>query len=200
MNKNILIFVLILSIANSYAQRKKTAKNSKAISTPTKSVLATAGYMTAEMQKNIFFITVDNKKTEKDTIQIKIYSDKMVPTNAKLQAFTANGKVFHCLSWVDTYQKNSPLVKENITETHSVIFDAINKKKLINNIQKSTAITEIRFLDVKKTVSETIDKKRNEGYIFALLTNGNVNLKSKNQNLTLSYNTEKKEFVSMYKK
>ena len=94
MNKNILIFVLILSIANSYAQRKKTAKNSKAISTPTKSVLATAGYMTAEMQKNIFFITVDNKKTEKDTIQIKIYSDKMVPTNAKLQAFTANGKVF----------------------------------------------------------------------------------------------------------
>ena len=199
MNKNILIFILILSIATTYAQQKKAAKNSKS-ATSSKSVLATAGYMTAEMQKNVFFVMIDNKKLEKDTVQIKIYSDKMAPTNCKLQAFTANGSVLHLITWVDSYQQNSPLVKENITETHSVIFDATNKKKLINNIQKSTAITEIRFLDVKKTVSETIDKKRNEGYIFTLLPNGDVNLKSKNQNLTSSYNTAKKEYISANKK
>ena len=199
MKNYILLFVLICSITATYAQRKKTTKNQKAAA-PSKSVLATAGYMTAEMQKNTFFVTIDNNKPKKDTIQFKIYQDKSLPVNCTLQAFTAKGQVLHCITWVDSYQKNSPLIKEIITETNTVLFDATTKKKLLTNVQKSTAITEKHFLDVKQTVSETIDRKRNEGYIFALLPNGDVNLKSKNQNLILNYNAEKKEFASAKKK
>ena len=199
MKNYILLFVLICSITANYAQRKKTAKNQKAAA-PSKSVLATAGYMTAEMQKNTFFVTIDNNKPKKDTIQFKIYQDKSLPVNCTLQAFTAKGQVLHCITWVDSYQKNSPLIKEIITETNTVLFEATTKKKLLTNVQKSTAITEKHFLDVKQTVSETIDRKRNEGYIFALLPNGDVNLKSKNQNLILNYNAEKKEFASAKKK
>ncbi len=199
MNKNILIFVVMLSIASSYAQKKKTAKNSKVVAS-SKNILATSGYMTAELQKNTFFVTIDNKNPVKDTIQFKIYPEKNVPTNCKLEAFTTKGQVLQCISWVDSYQKNSPLIKEVITELNSVVFDAKTKKKLLYNTQKSTAITEIRFLDVKKTVSETIDKKRNEGYVFTLLPNGDINLKSKNQNQSLNYDAEKKEYVSAKKK
>lgn len=199
MKKNILIFALLLSIVTSYAQRKKTPKNSKAVAS-SKTILATAGYMTAELQKNTFFITIDNQKSVKDTMQLKIYQDKLIPSNCKLQAFTTKGRVLHCISWVDTYQKNSPLIKETITETNSVIFDATTKTKLHSNSQKSTAISEIHFLDVKKTVSETIDRKRNEGYVFTLLPNGDFNLKSKNQNETLSYDTNAKSYLASRKK
>lgn len=187
-----LIFTVLLLLTASLSIAQKSNKSKKPMAK--QEILASVGSLTAEMKNNIFYVSLDNKKPIQDTIQLKIYTDATIPTNCNLKAYSVKGKLLHAISWIEINQKSSELIKEVSTATNTIIFDSTSKTKIFSNTQKSIAITEKHFLDKKQTVSETVNKKRNEGYELLMLPNGVLNLKSKNQNMTLVYDAKQNKY------
>lgn len=186
-------FILILLFATLptviYAQKKKPVAKSSA---STSSTLAKADNITAELVKGNFYISIAG--TPKDTMQLRKVADKVTVSDCKLTAFKASGTSLYLVSWSEKSMVKTDLKTEEITEIHATIFDASTKNKALQNIQKTTKITEKVFLDKLKTASETQEKMRREGFEFNLNPDGSVTLKNKGRDTKMVYNATEKKY------
>ena len=103
------------------------------------------------------------------------------------------------ISWIEKSKIETKLSTENIVTTNSVIINIANKSKVLSNKQLSSDIKLLSYLDAKQTVSETIQKKHNEGFQLILLPDGDVTKKSKTKDIRLMYSPAEKIYVN-YKK
>ena len=174
MKKTFLLLVLSLFCSVAYCQKKKGAKKAGTSS----SVLAKANNLTAEMVKNNFYLSINNKGAKKDTILLKkIVGDR--PMEVKITPFTTKGTKLYSVSWAEKLVTTTKTKTEEATTSYTEIWDVAAKAKVLSNAQITTKIKEIQFLDKNKTVSQTNEKVRKEGFEFNLTKDGDVILKNK---------------------
>ncbi len=189
----LLIFITFLCLS-SYSQKKK--KSSKAKATSSSTALAKADNISAEFIKDKFYLFNTISKTKKDTISIKIIDTKSVLSDCKLESFITKTKKLYYLSWLEKTTTVSTNKTEEITQINSQIFDIDSKTKMLDNIQKSTKITEKVFLDRLKNASETQERMRNEGSIFTKTKDGDVLLNSKTKETKMTFDLAKNQYVT----
>ncbi len=193
MKKLFLLILISFFCINANAQKKKKS-NIKITKT---NVLAKTDNISVEINNNNLNLYINNGKL-KDSINIK--SLTITPTECKIKAFTTKNNTFYLLTYLEKSMIQNPNKSEDITVTNSEIYDIVSKTKVYGNIQKTTKITEKIFLDRLKNASETQEKMRNEGYIFALMTDGDISLSSKTKSSKLTYDLTTKQFIENKKK
>ena len=189
MKKTILLFVMAFFCMTLFSQTNKTKK-----STPS-SILAKSDNVSAEMIKNKFYLFITNKGAKKDTILLKSFEVDKLPLECKIEPFTTKGTTLHKITWQEKKTAQSKLKTEVAVTTVSVICDIASTTKVLTTEQTTTKITEIHFLDDKQTVSETIDRIRNEGFECIVNKAGDVVLKNKAKENKMIYVPADKKFV-----
>lgn len=179
-----IVFVLFFIFTQvTFSQKKK--------STSSKSVLGKVENVSAEIisdkkqKKLVLFVT---NGTTKDTLEVKKILTTFEPLNFSLSSFTTNGVKLYIVHWEENNKIDTKLKKEDQNITENQIWNVDKKEILIGNTQKKSHIVETVFLDKNKNASETQEKNRNEGFEFALLSNGDFTLKNKSQLDTYVYN------------
>jgi hypothetical protein len=204
MNKKILLLLFCAFCLSANAQKsKKPAKAKVTTVAAKKTILAKAETISAELLEK-----KDNYKfyllAGKDSILIKNISGKIgtnVPADCKITPFTAKGTKLYSVSWVEKNTVGDAKTKlENITETHTEIWDVPNKAQLYANTKMVDNISEIVWLDPNKTASKTVDKIRRDGFELTLLPDGDINIKNKTQEDRLTFDAAQKKYVSVKKK
>ncbi len=191
MKKCLLIVAVLFVATTTFAQKKKTPK-----ATATSS-LAKLNNLSMELIKDNLYLFVDNKGAKRDTILLKKYDIKGNPTDCKITAFTTKGTALHLISWAETAATESKERTENKTMQYNEIWNVKTKTKAFSNLQTTTKIKEIQYLDKLKNASQTVDKIRNEGLAFTLTKEGDVNLKNKTQENNLSYNASSNVYQNL---
>ncbi|WP_298220450.1 hypothetical protein [Flavobacterium sp.] len=181
MKSYILIIALIFTATTSFSQKKKTTK------APASTALAKSGNLSMELVKNNLYLFVVNK-TKKDTILLKTYTATAAPTDCKITPFTAKGTPLNLISWSENAITETKEKTENKVQIYSEIWNTATKTKPLANIQGITNIKEIQWLDKLKNASQTVEKKRNEGFEFSLTKEGDVKLKNKTQENMMVFN------------
>ncbi|MEO0059218.1 MAG: hypothetical protein RLZZ312_865 [Bacteroidota bacterium] len=183
--KNIFVLTLLTLSIIFYGQKKKPVKIPQVEIAKS---IAKNGNLTADLIASNFVLTIDNKTTSKDTIVLCKATNGKMPLDVKIQPFSTKGTSLYLITWTDKSKTESKLLKEDITINNAVIVNLLTKSKIHVNKQLSSEITMIQYLDVKKTVSETIQKKHSEGYSFLLLNDGDFIKKTKSKEIRYSYN------------
>lgn len=186
MKKTILSLVLFFFYTAIFSQSKKAA---------TSFVFAKSENVSAEMIKNNFYLFLTNKGAKKDTILLKSFDVNRLPLECKIKAFTTKGTTLHKITWLEKKTLQTKLKTEAVVTTVSIICELASKTKVLSNEQTTTKITEIHFLDDKQTVSETIDRIRNEGFECVVNKQGDVILKNKAMENKMVYHPADKKFV-----
>lgn len=190
--KKNLIFVFCFVSFFVFSQKKKTT------ATPP---LATYENITVDVlveggkSKLVAFIQFDDKK-EKVILKELTTSDKtQFPTQLKITSFTISGVKLYHFSYVENIKIETKLKKEETIVTSNEIWDFSSTKiKILGNIQKTSKIKEIVFLDKNKTASETQEKTRREGFDFNLTKENDVILSNKTQTNRYKFNPETRRF------
>lgn len=197
--KKVMLMLMAVCCLTTYGQKKKPVKgkNTVAVSSSKKLVLGKVGEVSAEQleKKNgILFYAMSGK----DTLFSKpISKNDGVPTGLKITPVTASGAKLHALTWTQQKKAGDPKTKiENITETHTEIWDASAKKRVFENTNLVNNITEIVWLDPNKTASKTVDKIRREGLECIVTPQGDIVLKSKTQESKYVYDAAQQKFVA----
>ena len=99
--------------------------------------------------------------------------------------------------WAETSITESKEKTENKTMQYNEIWNVKTKTKAFSNLQTTTKIKEIQYLDKLKNASQTVDKIRYEGLAFTLTKEGDVYLKNKTQENTLSYNASSNVYQNL---
>lgn len=189
--KKILLLFVISSIFNTvYSQKKKPTQQISS------SVLAKSDNLSVEIVKSNLCLLIANKGAKKDTIVLKNKVDNSLPKECKIQSFLAKNLKLYSISWIENKLTETKLKTEDATTVYTELCDIASKTKLLSNAQTTTKIKEIHFLDTKQTVSETIQKVRNEGFVLSLTKEGDVILKNKTQENKLTYNPTENKFVN----
>jgi hypothetical protein len=195
MKKFVLLFMLSLCCTTIYSQKKKAVKKESS------KVIATAGNLTAELvpvkDQFIFQVMVDKKDslfTKKIDVKNNAKSPTMmnnnVPFDCKIVPFTAKGTPLYCITWSENLFTEVTDKKEDRTQYHTQIWNLATKSLVLGNVQTTTKITQILWLDKLKNASQTSEKMRNEGLAFTLTKEGDAILKSKSQETKLAYNPQ----------
>lgn len=190
MKKTILLLVLSSFSTVIFSQSNKAVKK-----TGSASIFAKSDNVLAEMSKNKFYLLSTNKGAKKDTILLKSFEADKLPLECKIEPFTTKGTTLHKITWLEKKTMQTKLKTEAAVTTVSVICDIASKIKLLTNEQITTKITEVHFLDDKQTVSETIDRIRNEGFECIVNKQGDVVLKNKAKENKMIYVPADKKFV-----
>lgn len=188
--KNIFCLLVLLISVDGFSQKKKKATPKE----PTSTSILKFENLTAEMIKSDFYLFRMDKAAKKDTLLLRTYSDKSLPTDCKITKVTCKTVPMYCVSWTEKSVVETKTKKEDIVATYSQLWNPATKTKVFENIQTSTKIKEQVFLDKLKTASETQERNRVEGYVFTLLPDGNFTLKNKNTESKYTYNLEKSIF------
>ena len=196
MKKIYFLIALSLITFTGFSQKKKVVK--KATAKSAFIVLAKNGNLSAELDKNKFYLFTDASR--KDTIVLKKFEKAILPTECKITPFTAKGTALYCITWIEKNVPDTQLKNEEATTIFNEIWDVNTKTQVLANNQTTTKITEIVFLDKNKTVSETREKMRREGFEFTLTKEGDVILKNKSQENKMTYSAADKKYVSAVKK
>ncbi|WP_428225328.1 hypothetical protein [Flavobacterium sp.] len=168
MKKIILLFALA-SLNFVHGQKKKSnAPVSNMVLA--KSASATVAY---NKKKDLFLVI------QKDSMLLTKNKIDFNPTNVKITEFKVKTNTFYNVSWNAIEKKETPERKEIASIIENQIWNPVGKSLLIGNTQKIVDITEIQFLDRLKTASQTVIKKRTEGYAFTLLNTGEFTLSNK---------------------
>ena len=191
MKKCLLIVAILFVGTATFAQKKKTPKSSAT------SALAKLNNLSMALIQNNLYLFIENKGAKKDTILLKKYEVKGNPTDCKITAFTTKGTPLHLISWAETSITESKEKTENKTMQYNEIWNVKTKNKAFSNLQTTTKIKEIQYLDKLKNASQTVDKIRNEGLAFTLTKDGDVYLKNKTQENTLSYNASSNVYQNL---
>jgi hypothetical protein len=185
--KKIALLLMVLSLCASYGQKKKKPK-AAAPKTPVIITLATNADSKVFQKKTDIFLVVG-----KDTMALATKKDK-APTNCKISPVKIKANTFYCVTWNENLLTDTKDKKEDIKITESQIWNPITKTLLIGNTQKDVNVTEIQYLDRLKTASQTVYKKRSEGYLFTLLGNGDFTLSNKSSSTKYSYNEKSSRY------
>ena len=189
MKKTILLLFMAFCCTALFSQTNKAKKSTAS------SIFAKSDNVSAEMIKNKFYLFITNKGAKKDTILLKSFVVDKLPLECKIEPFTTKGTTLHKITWQEKKTAQSKLKTEVAVTTVSVICDIASKTKVLTNEQTTTKITEIHFLDDKQTVSETIDRIRNEGFECIVNKAGDVVLKNKAKENKMIYVPADKKFV-----
>ena len=189
MKKTILLFVMAFFCTTLFSQTNKTKKSTAS------SILAKSDNVAAEMIKNKFYLFITNKGAKKDTILLKSFEVDKLPLECKIEPFTIKGTTLHKITWLEKKTAQSKLKTEAAVTTVSVICDIASRTKVLTNEQTTIKITEMHFLDDKQTVSETINRIRNEGFECIVNKAGDVILKNKGKENKMIYVPADKKFV-----
>jgi len=191
MKKILLLFIFSFIFSAVYSQKNKTPQKI------TSSVLAKSDNVSVEISRNTLFILINNKGIKKDTILLKAINENSLPSECKIVSFTSKGTKLYNVTWLEKNLTETKLKTEDATLTYSEICDIASKSKVLSNVQTTTKIKEIHFLDAKQTVSETIQKVRNEGFVLIITKNGDIVLKNKTQENKMTFNATDKKFVNV---
>ncbi len=191
MKRILLLVALVLIGTTIYSQKNKASKGAAA------AILAKANNLTVELVQNNLYLFVANKGAKKDTILLRTYDIKGNPIDCKITPFITKGTALHLISWSEKSLNETKDKTENKTVIYSEIWNTLTKTKPLANIQTTTKIKEIQYLDKLKNASQTVEKIRNEGFAFTLTKEGDVNLKNKTQDNTLSYNTSSNVYQNL---
>lgn len=195
MKKIIILFTVFLFCNTSFSQKNKTSKKSNS-----SSILAKADNLTLELIKNNYYLFLNNKGAKKDTLFTKNGEGNKKPFDCKIVSFSAKGTSLYCITWLENAITETKEKTEDKTQIHNEIWDINSKTGVLENIQTATKIKEIVYLDKLKNASETREKMRNEGFVFALTKDGDVVLKNKTQELKMSYDSASKKYLDVKKK
>lgn len=177
----ILAFAFFTCFTN--AQKKKSSK----APAPTATVITTSGNASVELFKNNLFLLVKNG-VQKDTMLLKTYTDKTLPTECKVTNFTTKGTSMYYVTWNEKVVTETKLKKEETAIVESQIWNPAKKELQIGNTQSTSNIKEIVFLDRLKTASETQQRVKKSGYEF-IFNNGDFILRTKSGDTKYTYNT-----------
>lgn len=196
MKKKYFLIALLLMSTAGFSQKKKAVKKTTAKSSLI--VLTKAGNLSAEYDKNKLYLFTDVLR--KDTIVLKKFETPTVPAECKITPFTTKGVPLYCITWTEKNVPDAKLKNEEATTIFNAIWDVSTKTQILANNQTTTKITEIVFLDKNKTVSETQEKLRKEGFEFTLTKEGDVILKNKAQENKMTYSVADKKYINAVKK
>ena len=194
MKKIILLLAVFLCCSSIYSQKKKAAKNASS-----SNVIANAANLTAALTPDKDTYRFEVKTDKKETLFVKQIDVKgneksaatknnNIPVGCKITPFTAKGTPLYCITWTENKVTEAAEKTEDRTQIHSEIWNAVTKKRLLENVQTTTKIKEILWLDKLKNASQTSEKMRREGLVFSLTNEGDVALTGKNQENKLVYN------------
>ena len=208
MKKIIVLLVAVFISGASFAQKKKTPIKK---TSGNKTVLAKSGNLSAELLKKkdayrLYLLFPDAKK-KLDTFSLKTAAydpnaaaairENNVPTNCTITPFTVSGVFLHTISWTEKALTEIPDRKEDATRTITEIWNIATKTQLHSNVQTSTKITEILYLDKGKNASQTSEKMRNEGFVLTISPEGDIILKNRTQENRLSYDAADNKYVAV---
>lgn len=189
--KKIALLLMVLSVSLSYGQKKK---KSTATKTPA-GVLAKSGDVSVLFnKKNDLVLTV-----AKDTMVLTKSKSDFAPTNVKVAPVKVKANTFYCVTWNETVKTDVKGKKETAAVTENQLWNPVTKTLLIGNTQKAVEVQEIEYLDKLKTASQTVYKKRNEGYQFTLLGNGDFTLSNKTSSTKYVYNDKSSRYEPVKK-
>lgn len=206
MKKILLLLTVVLISGVSFAQKKKTPVKGSKID---KTVLGKSGTITAELLKKKdayrLYLLVPDAKKKLDTFSLKTAAydpkapaeirDNNIPTNCTIVPFVSKGVNLHSISWIEKALTESTDKKEEATRTITEIWNMATKTQLYSNVQTSTKITEILYLDKLKNASQTSEKMRNEGFNLTVSKEGDIILKNKSQENKLVYDAAENKYV-----
>lgn len=191
MKKSILFLTILFTLTSTFGQKKKASKSTGSSS------LVKLNNLSVVLIQNNLYLFIENKGAKKDTILLKKYDSKGNPTECKITAFKTKGTPLHLISWTEKSATETKEKTENKTMQYNEIWNIKVKAKAFSNLQTTTKIKEIQFLDKLKNASQTVDKIRNEGLAFTLTKEGDVYLKNKTQENTLSYNASSNVYQNL---
>ena len=190
--KKIALLLMVLSVSLSYGQKKKK----KAVAAKsTAGVLAKSGNasVTFNKKKDLYLVVA------KDSMLLTKNRSDFNPSNVKVAPVKVKSNTFYCVTWNETEKKESKLKKEIAAVTENQLWNPTTKTLLIGNTQKAVEVQEIEFLDKLKTASQTVYKKRNEGYQFTLLGNGDFTLSNKTSSTKYTFNEKSSRYEPVKK-
>jgi hypothetical protein len=190
MKKSILLLVLFFTVFTTFSQKKKQAKSDDAMS------LTKLNNLSIVLVKNNLYLFATNK-TIKDTMLLKAYAGNAVPKDCKIIPFTAKEKALYLITWTESTLTETKDRTVNKVEVYSEIWNTATKTKPLANIQATTNIKEIQWLDKLKNTSQTVEKKINEGYEFILTKEGEVKLKNKQGETNMVYNASSNVYQNL---
>jgi hypothetical protein len=198
MKQYVILAVSLLFTVGMYSQKKKAGGKAPAAKSQT-TVLAKADDLTAELIKNknqqTFYVFRNEKGTKKDTLLVKAI-DKALPSECKITTFKAKDTPLCCITWTEKNITETKTKNEEALSTYSEIWEPATKTQILSNVQTTTKIKEIVFLDKGQNASETQERMRREGFEFTLTGEGDVILKNKSQESRMSYNPTDKKYVN----
>jgi hypothetical protein len=199
MMKNMILLLMAVCSLGVYSQKKKPVKGktTTAVVSSKKLVLAKVGEVSAEQleKKNgVLFFAMAGK----DTLFSKpLNAVAGVASDAKITPFSAGSAKLHSISWNQQRKVGDAKTKlEEITESHTEIWDTAAKKRLFENTNLVNHITEIIWLDPNKTASKTEQKIRREGMECSVSAQGEVVLKNKASESKFAYDAAQGKFVA----
>ncbi|OYU79115.1 MAG: hypothetical protein CFE23_15530 [Flavobacterium sp. BFFFF1] len=192
MKKILLLLTLSMMCTVSYSQKKKPVKKPVAATI----ALTKADNLSAEIVRNRFCVFVTNGKAKDSLFSRPFDPAKTQPMDAKITPFKAKGVQLYAISWTQKNISQSTLKNEEATTTFTEIWDASAMKQIIANNQVTTKVSEIVYLDKNKTVSETQQKMRREGFELTITPEGDIILKNKTQENRMTYDPTQQKFIS----
>lgn len=184
MNKMILLFSFLVLNSMS-AQKKKPTDNTGANLLLAKNGEASVVF---NKKKDLYLIVL------KDSMLLSKSKPELIPNTIKVNPLKVKNNTFYHVNWKAIEKKETTIRKELATLNENQIWNPINKTLLLANTEKTVDITEIEYLDRLKTTSQTISKKRNDGYLFSLLSNGDFSLSNKSIMTKYSYNDKTNKY------
>lgn len=198
------LFLMVIAVCSFCASaqkkpggvKKPMSRNTVTVSNSKKLVLAKVGEVAAEQleKKNgVLFYALAGK----DTLFSSAIEKGAAPSDVKITPVSAGSTKLHSISWNQKKKIGDPKAKlENITESHTEIWNAAAKKRVFENTNSVNNITEIVWLDPNKTASKTVEKVRREGMECSVSPQGDVILKNKTSESRLAYDAALQKFVA----
>lgn len=193
MKKILLLFALLLCVAT-FGQKKKTIKKGAT------TVLAQANNVSAELTTaKDRFMVMFNDKGKKDTLFTKkidlsqnnntaAAKNNNIPFNCAITPFMIKSTPLYVISWSENNINEAKEKTEDRTQVFTEIWNSVTKTQVMANVQTTTKIKEILWLDKLKNASQTSEKLRKEGFEFSLTKEGDVLLKNKTQENRMVFN------------
>lgn len=196
------LFLMLFSLSMSIGHCQKSKKVAKKSPAGNKTVLAKLDDLTVETARKkdevrFYILFGDSKK--KDTLQLKLIDisengkdalskNNNIPTDCTITPVNVKDAKLYAIAWTEKSYTAVPDKIEDATKTITEIWNVPERNQAFANIQTSTHITEILYLDKLKGASQTSEKKRGEGFALTILPNGDVIQVGKNQQNKFSYN------------
>ncbi len=204
------LFVIICLLSLTIGHGQKTKKTTKKPSASNKTALAKLDDLIIESSRkkdDVRFYVLFGTDKKKDTLQLKLIDvsengkdaltkDNNIPTDCTIVPVNITGAKLYAIAWIEKLNSEVPDKKEEVTKTITQIWNIADRKQAFENIQTSTHITEIVYLDKFKGASKTTEKKRGEGFAVTILENGDIIQVGKNQQNKLTYDPTEGKYVS----